>query len=180
MDRDPLTLRWRDLPWILALPFVLSLGITVHEGSHLLAALAMGASIKSFTVVPSASAWGSVTLDPTGVSSPELVLVLVSLAPYMIDLVIFTASFMVLKRCSLQRRWLEFLLVVVGLGAPVIDTANNYMGVHSVRSDMGRASYMGFPARAVFAVVLLYYVIMLWTLRASRRARYSKSPHAPT
>jgi hypothetical protein len=56
LNRDPLTLRWSDLLWTFAFPFVLLLGITVHEVSHLLTALAMGASIKSFTVMPSASA----------------------------------------------------------------------------------------------------------------------------
>jgi len=124
--------RKRDLLWLLAFPFYLTVGTFRHEGSHILAALAQGRDVFYLTVFPSlqTQTWGSTIIERDGAGTE-----IVDVSPYFVDAFLFAAFFIILMRVPCRRHWLWINLLILGPMTSVIDTANNYLAL--VRHEHG-------------------------------------------
>jgi len=169
--------RKTDLLWLFALPIYLIVGTLHHEGSHALAAILTGATIERFVFWPVIESgrlyWGYVAFS--GPSRWEILA-----APYVCDLALYAAVFVVCMRVDFRRRWLWINVVIIGLLSPLLDSAYNYgkylVGVGGPGDVAGLCSVV--PAcwvHGCFAVTLGAYAAgLIWLLglrpRSSRSA----------
>jgi len=125
-----LELRATDFWWAVAAPFYVTIGTIRHEGSHALTAIAQGARILDFSVLPSKVGWGYVNFvggNPTW---------LVSAAPYLCDLVTFAIGFALCMRLPPRRRSLFINVAGIGVVSALVNSANAYVGGLRGRGDV--------------------------------------------
>jgi hypothetical protein len=168
-------LKKTDLLWLLAYPLYQIIGTLRHEGSHALAAVLNGATIRQFVVLPSIVngrlLWGYV--DYTGDGTW-----LITAAPYLIDLLTFAVCFAWLMRVHFSRHAVWLNVVIVGLISPLINSAYNYNGRVSPGNDVAQLLRV-LPAdwiQAYFAITLLMYLVgLILIFRFSANARAGRA-----
>jgi hypothetical protein len=151
-------LRRTDLLWLLALPLYVVVGTARHETCHAVVAAAEGARITRFVVWPSVYEhqffWGYVVWE--GRTD-----VLVSIAPYLGDLLTFAVFWMVLTRVRFRRHWLWVNLLVLGLVSPLVNSA--YEGAVAAFTGAGdvavaAAALPRFTVAAYMTATVLLYL----------------------
>jgi len=120
-----MTLRRRDLLWLLAYPLYQLIGTFRHEASHALAAWMEKAEIREFVIWPKLWGepryWGYVRWEG-GTSWVTLA------APYLCDLLCFVITAAILGSMSFRRKWVWINLFILGMGSPLVNSAYNYSG----------------------------------------------------
>ncbi len=164
-------LKKTDFLWLLAYPLYQIVGTLRHEGSHALAAVLSGGTIREFVVWPSLVGghllWGYVNYTGNDVWW-------ISAAPYLIDLLTFTVCFIWLWRVRFTRRAVWLNILIIGLLSPLINSAYNYAGRFSPGNDV---AYLlrELPAGLVngyFAATLSLYLIGLVLIFRISAARF--------
>src|SRR5688572_6819826 len=92
----------RDLWWLLAYPAYQIIGTIRHEGSHALAVLLEGGTVREFVFWPTWGEkfyWGYVRWSGSGVTW------ITSFAPYLADLVTFAVFYLVCTRVRIAWHW---------------------------------------------------------------------------
>jgi hypothetical protein len=147
----------RDLLWGLAYPAYQIIGIFRHEGSHALAAMAEGATVKKFVFWPNfdrgSFIWGYVNWSgPTTWFTTA--------APYFCDLITFFIALLIILGVKPQRRWLWFNILVIGMLSSLVNSAYNYSGgLAGSFNDVGELLYELNPVAVhlYFVITLLFY-----------------------
>lgn len=144
------------LPLVLAAPLLL-IWTTIHEGSHALAARLTGAEIRTFKPWPHRfeGRWyfGRMSYEPQS----EKGLGFIVAAPYIVDVVGFSA--LIVWLFFIASDW-GFTVVVTVAGCSVVNTGVGILGRlrQKYKTDL---SQVGRPTATVFYIFLIAYIIGL-------------------
>jgi hypothetical protein len=155
----------RDLLWVLAYPLYQLVGTLRHELGHAVVALMLGGKIEKIVFWPTRTEAGFHWGYTVWYGRPS---VIVTAAPYILDLVVFGAFFLICTRVRFRRHWVWLNLVILGLFSPFVNSVYSY-----VRGIMGAGDVASLlqelPAGLVhgcFAVTIAIYVagllMVLW------------------
>ena len=153
-----MTRKRKDLLWLLLYPVYQTIGTIRHEGSHALAAMAEGVEVKKFVFWPNFDKgpfrFGYVFFKGSTTWFMEA-------APYFCDLIIFFVALLVILEAKFQRRWLWLNILIIGMLAPLINSAYNYFGGLAGRrsNDIGDllSDLNPIAVHLYFGLTLLFY-----------------------
>jgi hypothetical protein len=157
----------RDLLWFLAYPLYQLVGTLRHELGHAIVALLLGGRIEKLVFWPTRLEagfhWGYIVWY----GRPA---VIVTAAPYILDLVFFAGFFLLCTRMRFRRHWVWVNLVIVGLISPLVNSAYSYVrGLMGV-GDVARL-LQELPAPLVhgyFGMTIALYVVGLFLVLRPR------------
>ena len=126
-----------DKLWLIALPVYVLVLIFRHEAGHALSAVLYdGAQVTSFAVLPGFSAEGGFIRPHVRASGATSLLT--RLAPYLLDVVVFSILYPACKYAVKMRRWIWLNVVVFAMFMPLLNAVGNYgTGLWRARSDVG-------------------------------------------
>lgn len=164
----------RDLWWLLAYPAYQIIGTIRHEGSHALAVLLEGGTVREFVFWPTWGEkfyWGYVRWSGSGVTW------ITSFAPYLVDLVTFAVFYALCTRVAM-RRWLWVNLAIVGLVSPLINSGYRYASSFVRDGDLAPVmrALPDATVHAYFIGTLALYAALL--VRMQRRPQATAAPRS--
>ncbi len=164
------SMRKKDLLWVLAYPLYQLIGTFRHEGSHALVVLASGGEVTEFSFLPTPGYWGYIRFE--GQPPP----VLMDAAPYLVDALTFSVFFAICMLVVFKWRWLWINLIAIGMVSPLVNSAYNYVVGWDSMNDVGDLLAAVPPPRvhAYFLLTLGAYLIgliLVFTVSRMVRAR---------
>ena len=173
-------LQKRDVFWLLAYPIYQIIGTVRHEGSHALAAVAEGAKIEQFVILPSTAGghffWGYVLWSGHTDWVPLA-------APYLCDLLTYVVFFFMCTRIPFRSHGVWVNLIILGLVSPLINSTYEYiLSFTAPVSDVARllSELPKLAVHSYFVVTLVLYVlglVAILPLPSQKLKRAAKSPH---
>lgn len=165
--------RTEALSSLVLLPGYFYLGLTIHEGSHAVAAMAHGIGVYAFkpyphTIVDEDGGRNSV-LGATYIQWPEenppsrSVIVSTFLAPYIADMLFFTASDLLLTFLpNFRNSFFGSVLFIAGMVCPLIDFAYNLYNPSSLNDFAVAAEYSRERRALFYSVGTIIVATALW------------------
>ncbi len=164
----------RDLLWVLAYPLYQLVGTLRHELGHAVVALLLGGKIEKLVFWPTRTEAGFHWGYTVWYGRPA---VIVTAAPYILDLVVFGAFFLICTRVRFRRHWVWVNLVIVGLISPFVNSVYSYVRGVMGAGDVARL-FVELPEGLVhgfFAVTIVIYVVgLLFILWPRARAVFDR------
>lgn len=162
------------LPWLLGLPVF----IFINEARRAAATLCMivftGARVQSFSWLPTFDSGGWLGFDHLTWQGGVQWLILA--APYLADLLTFTAFFILLMSVPLKRRILYQLVTIFGMLMPILNSGFDYFGaifqVSGVDKLLSLLPYAEIVHLYFVASVAFYVVAFQYELRNGATALY--------
>ena len=150
----------RDLLWILAYPLYQLVGTLRHELGHAVVAILLGGKIEKLVFWPTQTEAGFHWGYTVWYGRPA---VIVSAAPYILDLVVFGTFFLICTRVRFRRHWVWVNLVIVGLFSPFVNSVYSYVRGVMGAGDVARllVDLPGALVHGFFAVTLVTYAVGL-------------------
>ena len=150
----------RDLLWVLAYPLYQLVGTLRHELGHAVVAILLGGKIEKLVFWPTQTEAGFHWGYTVWYGRPA---VIVSAAPYILDLVVFGTFFLICTRVRFRRHWVWVNLVIVGLFSPFVNSVYSYVRGVMGAGDVARllVDLPGALVHGFFAVTLVTYAVGL-------------------
>jgi len=159
----------KEMLWHLAaLPIYAFLQINVHEGSHALTGLIVGAKVKGYYPYPHIDeknfVWGNVILEGENLKSKE-VCAIILFAPYLADINIFAAADLLISLGAVSpHSVLGGILYFAGMIAPFMDFAINVNGWSSGNDFSSLSNIVGIHRAFFYVAGNVMAGVAIWRL----------------
>lgn len=153
-------IRRGDFRWLALAPAYIMLDTLRHEMSHAFMAWLAGTRVLAIRILPGEQlgyfSFGYTILD-------ENATWLVYAAPYLCDLVLFTATFGLLRYGHFKQRWIYINLILVGLASPLFNSLSGFINSFAITNDVTRLAilFSRTPVTYIFLAGMLYYLALL-------------------